>query len=186
MQWLPALKLVLAGGWMPLAYAFSIQWLILMTLPREIQARLFDRQDWNAKQRIFTGLGKLFSLACLVFLVLTPLSPNLFLLIAGLLVAAIGLFGMLVGLMDYAVTPLDQPVTKRLYTISRHPQVMAVSIVILGTCIATASLPAFLALVISRLLQHFGILAEEESCLKRYGESYRTYLQQVPRYFLFF
>jgi protein-S-isoprenylcysteine O-methyltransferase Ste14 len=40
--------------------------------------------------------------------------------------------------------------------------------------------------MVSKLLQHFGILAEEEVCLRRYGESYRAYMEQVPRYFLFF
>jgi len=30
------------------------------------------------------------------------------------------------------------------------------------------------------------ILAEEEVCLKQYGEAYRDYLKLVPRYFLFF
>jgi protein-S-isoprenylcysteine O-methyltransferase Ste14 len=41
-------------------------------------------------------------------------------------------------------------------------------------------------LLMSRLLQHFGILAEEEVCLKRYGEPYRVFMERVPRYFLFF
>jgi protein-S-isoprenylcysteine O-methyltransferase Ste14 len=40
-------------------------------------------------------------------------------------------------------------------------------------------------LVISRLFQHLGILAEEEACLAQYGESYRAYVERVPRYFLF-
>jgi protein-S-isoprenylcysteine O-methyltransferase Ste14 len=40
--------------------------------------------------------------------------------------------------------------------------------------------------VMSRLLQHFGILAEEEACLKQYGESYRVFMKRVPRYFLVF
>jgi protein-S-isoprenylcysteine O-methyltransferase Ste14 len=34
-------------------------------------------------------------------------------------------------------------------------------------------------------LQHLGILAEEEVCLRRYGEPYRAYMERVPRYFLF-
>jgi protein-S-isoprenylcysteine O-methyltransferase Ste14 len=40
--------------------------------------------------------------------------------------------------------------------------------------------------VIARVLEHFGILAEEEVCLKLYGEAYRAYLKRVPRYFLLF
>lgn len=44
---------------------------------------------------------------------------------------------------------------------------------------------ALLALILSRLLQHMSILAEEEVCLERYGEPYRAYMQRIPRYFLF-
>jgi len=40
--------------------------------------------------------------------------------------------------------------------------------------------------MISRLFQHFGILAEEEACLGQYGDSYSSYVKRVPRYFLFF
>jgi len=36
---------------------------------------------------------------------------------------------------------------------------------------AIGSWLALFALVMSRLLQHFGILAEEEVCLRQYGES---------------
>jgi protein-S-isoprenylcysteine O-methyltransferase Ste14 len=35
-------------------------------------------------------------------------------------------------------------------------------------------------------MEHFGVLAEEEMCLKQYGESYRLYLEQVSRYLVFF
>ena len=53
-------------------------------------------------------------------------------------------------------------------------------------CLAIGSWLALSALLMSRVLQHFGILAEEEACLAQYGESYRAYMRAVPRYFLFF
>jgi protein-S-isoprenylcysteine O-methyltransferase Ste14 len=40
--------------------------------------------------------------------------------------------------------------------------------------------------VAARVFSHYGILAEEEVCLKQYGDSYRAYMERVPRYFLFF
>ena len=56
----------------------------------------------------------------------------------------------------------------------------------LGMCLAIGSWLALLALLMSRVLQHIGILAEEEACLAQYGETYRAYMKGVPRYFLFF
>jgi protein-S-isoprenylcysteine O-methyltransferase Ste14 len=45
---------------------------------------------------------------------------------------------------------------------------------------------ALFTLVMSGVLQHYEILAEEEVCLRRSGESYRAYVERVPRYGLFF
>jgi protein-S-isoprenylcysteine O-methyltransferase Ste14 len=60
------------------------------------------------------------------------------------------------------------------------------SLVILGGCIAIGSWLAVAFWAAARLLEHLGIVAEEEVCLKQYGEAYRTYMNQVPRYFVFF
>lgn len=76
--------------------------------------------------------------------------------------------------------------TKGVYRISRHPQIVSLFFIFLGICLAIGSWAALLMLVMSRLLQHLGILAEEEICLQRYGESYRAFMERTPRYFLFF
>lgn len=49
----------------------------------------------------------------------------------------------------------------------------------------TALLPARGGIV-EVILEHLGIVAEEEICLKQYGDTYRAYLKHVPRYLLFF
>jgi protein-S-isoprenylcysteine O-methyltransferase Ste14 len=98
----------------------------------------------------------------------------------------IGLVGLVVAMLNYKDTPLEQPVTKGVYKLSRHPQIVAVTVVFVGICLAMGSWLALFTLLMSRGLQHFGILAEEEVCLKRYGAAYRDYLKRVPRYFLFF
>jgi protein-S-isoprenylcysteine O-methyltransferase Ste14 len=75
---------------------------------------------------------------------------------------------------------------KGLYKISRHPQIVSLFIIFFGICLAIGSWAALIALILSRILQHYGLLAEEEVCLEQYGESYRKYLEEVPRYFVFF
>jgi len=98
----------------------------------------------------------------------------------------IGIIGLVGAMLNYWNTPPDQPVTRGIYKISRHPQIFSLFIIFLGVCMTIGSWPALLALLLSKLFQHFGILAEEQVCLKRYGESYRAYMERVPRYFLFF
>ena len=45
---------------------------------------------------------------------------------------------------------------------------------------------AFLLIAIGIVGAHYKVLAEEKACLQVYGESYRNYMDRVPRYFLLF
>lgn len=186
MELMPALELGWLNGWILLGIENLIQGFLLLIFPRDVVARLFDRSGWNVKQRAFLIAGKVFSLACLVLIIFTPLKIRSSVFTAGMILYAIGLTGLVVAMLNFRDTPPDQPVTKGVYKISRHPQIVALFILFLGICIAIGSWAAVLMLVMSRLLQHFSILAEEEVCLQRYGEPYREFLERVPRYFLFF
>jgi protein-S-isoprenylcysteine O-methyltransferase Ste14 len=186
MELMPALELGWLNGWILLGVEYLIQGFLLLIFPRDVVARLFDRSGWNVKQRAFLIAGKVFSLVCLVLIILTPLKLHSSVFAAGILLYAIGLTGLVVAMLNFKDTPPDQPVTKGFYKISRHPQIVALFVLFLGICLAIGSWAAVLTLVMSRLLQHFSILAEEEVCLQHYGKSYRDFMGRVPRYFLFF
>jgi protein-S-isoprenylcysteine O-methyltransferase Ste14 len=186
MELLPALKIGWLNGWILLAFEFLIQGFSLLILPKDVVSRLFDRSGWSDKQRVFTIIGKVFSLACLILIFLTPLKISSSAFIVGLILYAIGLVGLVVAMLNFKDTPLNQPVTKGVYKISRHPQIVALFFVFLGICVAIGSWTALFTLIMSKLFQHYGILAEEEVCLKQYGEAYRAYMERVPRYFVFF
>jgi protein-S-isoprenylcysteine O-methyltransferase Ste14 len=186
MELMPALDIGWLNGWILLAFEFLIQGFLLLIFPKDVVSRLFDRSGWSVKQRGFLIAGKVFSIACLFLIIFTPLKINTSVFIVGLTVYATGLAGLVIAMVNFKDTPMDQPVMKGVYKISRHPQIVALFIIFLGICFAIGSWAAVFMLVMSRLLQHFSILAEEEVCSKRYGDSYRAYLEQVPRYFLFF
>ena len=183
---MPALRLGWLNGWLLLLVEWLLQGFLLLVFPKAVVVRLFDRSGWSPKQKAFTVIGKLFSLACLVLIVLTPLKPRSGVFVVGLVVYAVGVAGLVMAMLNFRDTLPDQPVTKGLYRVSRHPQAVAIAVFIGGICLAVGSWAALLMLVLSKVFQHFGILAEEEVCLSRYGESYRAYMVDVPRYFLFF
>ncbi|MGB2897168.1 MAG: isoprenylcysteine carboxylmethyltransferase family protein [Anaerolineales bacterium] len=183
MELIPALEIGWLNGWIMLAFEFLIQGFLLLIFPKDVVSRLFSRSGWSVKQRVFTIMGKAFSLTCLILIIMTPLKINSSTFIAGLILYAIGLAGLVAAMLNFKDTPLGQPVTKGVYKISRHPQIVSLFVIFLGICLAISSWVALLALIMSKLFQHFGILAEEEVCLKLYGESYRAYMEHVPRYF---
>lgn len=186
MELFPTLEIGWLNGWVLLAFEFLIQGTLLLVFPKDVVARLFDRSGWSVKQRVYLILGKVFSLLTLLLIILTPLKFNSDIFILGMILYIVGVVGLVVAMYNFKDTPLDQPVTRGLYKISRHPQIVALFIYLLGVCLAIGSWVAIFALVMSKIFQHFSILAEEEVCLNRYGESYRAYLDRVPRYFLFF
>lgn len=186
MELMPALKLGWLNGWIPFAVCVLTEAIMLKVFSRGVVKRLFDRSTWSRKQYAFTILGKAFSLVCIALIVLTPLKVGSGVFYAGVAVFALGLVSLIAAIVNFGTTPVDQPVTKGLYRVSRHPQIVSLTVIFLGICLTIGSWPALLALALSRVLQHYGILGEEEACLAEYGESYRAYTQRVPRYFLFF
>jgi protein-S-isoprenylcysteine O-methyltransferase Ste14 len=182
MEFFPELEVGWLNGWLLLAFEFFIQGFLLLIFPKDVVRRLFDRSGWNVRQRVFLILGKVFSLACLVLIALTPLKIGSSVFIGGLITYAIGLTGLVVAMWNFKDTPTDEPVTKGVYSFSRHPQIVSLFIIFLGICLAIGSWIALLMLVLSRVFQHFSILAEEEVCLKQYGDPYRQFLKRIPRY----
>lgn len=181
----PDLQIDWLNGWLFLAGQVLIQGSLLLVFPKAVVARLFDRSGWTAPQKVYTILGKLFALACLVLFIFTPLQFTPLTFWPGLALYLLGLVGLVISMLNFKDTPLDQPVRRGLYRFSRHPQIVSIFVAFCGICLLIGSWAAFIALLLSRFWQHFGILAEEQVCLQRYGEPYRAYLEQVPRYGLF-
>lgn len=84
------------------------------------------------------------------------------------------------------MAPLDVPVTKGFYRISRNPQIFSIWVVFLGIGLMIGSGISLLLIAVSFLFLHTSTLAEEKACLEQYGQSYRNFMNSVPRYFLFF
>jgi protein-S-isoprenylcysteine O-methyltransferase Ste14 len=186
MELWPELGLGWLNGWIVWVLLGLAESTCFLVFPRDVVKRLFDRSGWSQKQVGFTVAGKLCALACLILLVFTPLKLGRPVFWIGLAMTATGLVGLVAALREFKNTPLDEPVARGLYRISRHPQLVMASIVLLGGAIAIGSWAAVIALFVARVLGHFSIVAEEQVCLKQYGYSYREYMQRVPRYFLLF
>lgn len=186
MELIPALEIRWLNGWILLCLLCLIEGILLWVFPKDVVARLFDRSGWSRMQRALFSIGKLLALVCLVLIIFTPLKIGANVCIIGTVLYTLGLVGLIIALFNFKNTPLDQPVTRGLYRISRHPQEFTLFISFFGICIAIGSWLALFMLIMSKLFRHFGILGEEKACLERYGDSYKEYMKSVPRYFLFF
>jgi len=186
MELIPALEIGCLNGWILLVILYLIFGILLLTFPKDVRARLYeyDRSRWSKKQRAFYVVGKSLALVCLVLIIFTPLKIGFIVFIPGIILFVLGLAGFITALLNFKNTPPDQPVTRGLYRISRHPQILSLFIASLGICIAIGSWLVLLILIISSLFLHFRDIAEEKACLEQYGESYSAYMKRVPRYLL--
>ena len=182
----PTLEIGWLNGWILLGLFYLIYGVFLMTFPKVVRAKLFyyDRFQWSKKQLVFYAIGKLSVFVYLVLIIFCPLKIGAIVFIPGIILFLLGLVGFIIVLLNFKNMPLNQPATKGLYRISRHPQVLMLFISGLGICIAIGSWLALFILIISKFFGHFRTLAEEKACLEQYGDLYRAYMKRVPRYFL--
>jgi len=186
MELTPILRLGWLNGWLFLAFLTMVSWGGLVIVPRSVSKKLLDRSGFNKSQKILLITSKIIAIYLIVLVILTPLKIGSIEFIIGLILFLFGLAGLTIAMLNYKNTPLNQPVTSGIYRISRHPMNFMQTVSILGTCIAIGSWIAMFILILAKIPAHFITIAEEESCIRKYGDSYREYIKRTPRYFLFF
>jgi len=188
MELIPALKIGWLNGWILLALLYLIFGILLLIFPKDVVARLYeyDRSRLSKRQRTFNVIRRSLGLVCLVLIIFTPIKTGTIVFIPGVILFGLGLAGFIIALFDFKDTPLDQPVIRGLYRISRHPQILMLFVSACGICVAIGSWLVLFIQILASLFGHSRTLAEEQACLERYGDLYRAYMKRVPRYFLFF
>lgn len=186
MELIPPLEIGFINGWILILLLFGAYGIMLAFFPKNALARLYDRTGQIERSGLRNVFVVILVLLWLIMVSFTPLKVGNVVFILGILIYILGLSGFLIALNIFKNTPIDQPVTKGLYRISRHPQQFSISLAFLGIGIAVGSWLAFSTMILGMIGAHKKILAEEEACLEQYGESYQEYMERIPRYFLFF
>ncbi len=104
----------------------------------------------------------------------------------GAAVFALSGLGTIAAYTAYFTTPLNEPICKGIYRVSRNPVYVSVAGMMLGIALMCHSVLIVGITVLQLLLQHPIILEEEAYCRKIHGKNYLEYFEKVPRYLLFF
>jgi protein-S-isoprenylcysteine O-methyltransferase Ste14 len=186
MEFFPELKIGLFNGWLPLVLFSAVFGILLAIFPKSVVSRLYERSGWTRSMRLMRAFGLIFIFSWFILAIFTPLKADNLVFITGGSIYALGLICFVIALFNYRDTPLDRPVTKGLYKISRNPQHVTLFLSFLGISIAIGSWIATLLISIGIVLGHMRILTEEKACLEQYGDAFKSYMEQAPRYFVFF
>ena len=100
----------------------------------------------------------------------------------GLAIFLLGLIMTTMATVNFATTPMNEPVTKGMYRYSRHPLYAALLLTYLSVGIASASWVFLLVTILWAVLIGFAAADEERYCLQKYGDAYREYMNRTPRW----
>lgn len=117
-----------------------------------------------------------------IYSIFLPLKIGTPWLYAGLAVYVLALAMAIMATVGFATTPHNEPVTRGVYRISRHPIYFSGFLLYLGIGIATASWVILICAVLWTLLFNLALPSEERFLLGKYGDSYREYMNKTPRW----
>jgi len=121
-------------------------------------------------------------LALIIYSIFLPLKLDTVWFYVGLPIYLLGVIFSIMAGVSFATTPLDKPVTKGVYRISRNPMDFFGFLIFMGIGIACASWLFLLFLMIGIIVSNRGAIAEERFCLEKYGDAYREYMNRTPRW----
>jgi protein-S-isoprenylcysteine O-methyltransferase Ste14 len=182
MTFLPEFRLGWSNAWVYLLVFYASFGILLWRFPSDVVRRLYDRTGWTPAMVQLARWARLFGVANIVLLLLTPLAWGRPPLYAGTVMFILGMILFIAALLDFRRTPQDQVITRGLYRFSRNPQAVGLLLALLGVAVATGTWLTVLLWAIMALLMHRRILAEETSCYLLYGESYADYKARTARY----
>jgi protein-S-isoprenylcysteine O-methyltransferase Ste14 len=187
MDLLPKFQAGILNGWIPLVIYFIGLIVSSSLYSKEARVWLFNNpQDENNNVFKYIRLfGQLAMVAYILMMVFTPMRIGDPVFLAGAIVFFIGFVLEMSALYYFRKAPIDRPVVNGPYRISRNPQWVGLFLVLLGSAIAVGIWPYLGLVVLVGIIYHKQILDEEKACLEKYGDSYRGYMERIPRYFLF-
>ena len=133
-------------------------------------------------ERITLYSSKAIYIPAFVYSIFLPLKLGTGWFYAGLPITLIGFITGVIVILNWAASPLGEPVTNGLYRYSRHPMYVTALIFFLGVSIATASWVLLVFTILLIAASFYFAPLEEQSCLEKYGDAYREYMNRTPRY----
>lgn len=169
------------------SFLFWISNLIILKIyPSHYKDRVLKRPDFNEGFQKFVGTFNFFLFQGLIIVVLfMPLKIDSSYFIVGLVLFVISFVAYIMSLVNYATSNPEKTVTKGIYKLSRNPQQISTIFMWIGIGLITNCI-LIIAICIFQLFTVYPTFkAQETFCIEKYGENYKIYMKQTPRYFLF-
>ena len=183
MSLLPAFEIGVWNAWIFMIWLL-IQNLAIMLASKEVYQRAGHPPDIKASymHKIAGYISMPLWLLTTAYSIFLPFQLGMTWFYIGLIIFLLGLVIAVVATINFATTPMNEPVTSGTYRYSRHPMYVAIFLIYLSVGIASASWIFLFFSVVWLVLIRFAAVDEERYCLEKYGLAYREYMNKTPRW----
>ena len=179
MSLIPAFEIGLWNAWIPVFYPQLI-FVFGLLANRKILQRGFPEYN-KTEKRLYRVITAIYYPA-IVYTIFLPLKLGTLWFYAGLPIILLGEVIFTIAAVSFGTTPIDEPVIKGIYRYSRHPLYLAQYLIFIGVGIACASWVFLLFSILFTSMQHALTIPEERTCVDRYGDVYREYMNKTAKY----
>ena len=182
MSLVPAFELGLWNAWILMI------WLILFPIFLNIgvkDKRISKRLETSVPIKYEKALNAISMTAMIVgviYSIFLPLQFETILFYVGLLIFLFGFILFFAVLVTVRTVKIDEPFTKGPYRYSRHPIYLSQFLIFIGVVMICLSWVLLVLVFIIGIHQLISAPAEEQFCLKEYGDLYRNYMKRTPRW----
>ena len=176
MSLIPAFEIGVWNAWIFKVFIFLC--VFLSQIIKGVGEKIAHSDEENKLNRYVA----LVSILMVIYSIFLPLKLGTVWFYTGLSIFMVGFIVQAITIINVATTPNGEPFTKGAYRYSRNPLSLGMLLTFLGIGIASASWLFLLLSVTIAIVTHFMIFIEERSCLKKFGDSYRDYMNRTPRW----
>jgi protein-S-isoprenylcysteine O-methyltransferase Ste14 len=173
---MPEFQIGLWNAWISVIYALLITSVLPFLVNREAAKRMYASFPLNKTEKIATTIDWILLIAFVVYSFFLPFKLHSIWFYAGLSVILLGEIMVTASVLNFLTAPINKPITKGIYKISRNPMHIGLCLLYLGVGIACVSWIVLLYFLIHLPLFHIETLAEERFLLEKHGSAYREFL----------
>jgi len=178
MSAIPVFEIGIWNAWIFSVFTFVHIFLVAMVVRKDIGKKMDHGQE--EQKRIY--IASIFWLVILLYSIFLPLKLGTAWLYTGIALYLVGTVFLTLFFTDVAATPYGQPFTHGAYRYSRNPMYIGMFLQFIGTAVATASWLFLLITLIFMFVMCSVVKIEERTCLEKYGDAYREYMDRTPRW----
>ena len=180
---IPAFQIGIWNAWLFMIWPW-VAMLVVRLVGVDVYRRASGQPEMKTSHqyRVVSSVSMAVETMAVAYSIFLPLQLGMTWFYTGLAIFLTGLAVLTAAIVNFAMTPIDVPITRGIYHYSRHPMYLASLLIYFSVGIASASWVFLLIFVVQSVSIRISAVEEERYCLEKYGEAYREYIDKTPRW----